>query len=172
MYTVERATFPADLNAVLDLYREYIANTSVDLAFQGNDEEFNSLSEKYSSDESKIFLATINKIPVGCAAFRKVNDNTCEMKRVYVRPTARGSKLGARLVERILQEAISSGYKKICLDVLPEFETALALYQSYGFVPHTPVTNNPVPGTQFLGLDLEWYNHASSEPKTRYAPSS
>lgn len=171
MYTVARATFPTDLNAVLDLYREYIASTSVDLAFQGNDEEFNNLSEKYSSDESKIFLATINKKPVGCAAFRKVDDNTCEMKRVYVRPTARGSKLGAKLVERVLQEATESGYKKICLDVLPEFKAALALYQSYGFVQHPPVTNNPVPGTQFLGLDLERYNHTTSQLKTRHSPS-
>ena len=171
MYTVERATFPTDLNAVLDLYREYIASTSVDLAFQGNDEEFNNLSKKYSSDESKIFLATINQKPVGCAAFRKVDDDTCEMKRVYVRPTARGSKLGAKLVERVLQEATESGYKKICLDVLPEFKAALALYQSYGFVQHPPVTNNPVPGTQFLGLDLERYNHTTSQPKTRYSPS-
>ncbi len=158
MYKVERATFPTDLDDVLDLYREYIGNTSVDLGFQGNDEEFKNLSENYSSDESKIFLAKINESPVGCAAFRKVNDCICEMKRVYVRPTARGSKLGAKLVDLILQEAIDSGYKKICLDVLPEFKAALKLYKSYGFVEHPPVTNNPVPGTQFLGLDLEWYS--------------
>ncbi|MDY0208384.1 MAG: hypothetical protein RBR82_17445, partial [Pseudomonas sp.] len=56
------------------------------------------------------------------------------------------------------EEAIESGYKKICLDVLPEFKAALNLYKSYGFVNHPPVTNNPVPGTQFLGLDLERYS--------------
>lgn len=158
MYKVERAIFPVDLDDVLDLYREYIGSTSVDLGFQGNDEEFKCLSENYSSDESKIFLARINETPVGCAAFRKVDNHTCEMKRVYVRPAARGSKLGAKLVDIILEEAIKSGYKKICLDVLPEFKAALNLYKSYGFVNHPPVTNNPVPGTQFLGLDLDLYN--------------
>lgn len=101
----------------------------------------------------------MNGNPVGCAAFRKLDDNTCEMKRVYVRPNARGRRLGAMLVEKILQEAILSGYKKICLDVLPEFRTALKLYQSYGFVKHPPVTHNPVPGTEFLGLDIEQHNH-------------
>lgn len=167
VYKIERATFPADLKDVLDLYREYIDSTSVDLSFQGNDEEFNRLPEKYSSDESKIFLATINEQPIGCAAFRKVDNDACEMKRVYVRPTARGSRLGARLVERVLQEAIASGYKKICLDVLPEFKAALALYKSYGFVQHPPVTSNPVTGTQFLGLDLERYKQTSSLLKDR-----
>jgi Acetyltransferase (GNAT) family. len=157
VYKVERAIFPSDLNDVLELYQEYVGSTSADLAFQGNEEEFSHLPDKYSSNESKIFLAKVNGNSVGCAAFRRVDDATCEMKRVYVRPSARGSKLGAKLVEQVLLEAIKSGYKKICLDVLPEFKTASTLYKSYGFVPHPPVTNNPVPGTEFMGLDLECY---------------
>lgn len=162
MYKVERAVFPTDIKDVLGLYREYVESTSVDLSFQGNDEEFDTLPDKYSSEESKIFLAKMDGYSVGCAAFRKLDDFTCEMKRVYIRPNARGLKLGARLVERILQEAILSGYKKICLDVLPEFKTALKLYKSYGFVQHPPVTNNPIPETEFLGLDLELYNQVLS----------
>ena len=54
MYKVERAIFPVDLDDVLDLYREYIGSTLVDLGFQGNDEEFKCLSENYSSDESRV----------------------------------------------------------------------------------------------------------------------
>lgn len=158
MFEVVRAVFPDDLKDVLDLYHEYVGSASVDLSFQGNDEEFEKLPEKYGSEESKIFLLKKDRVPVGCAAFRRVDDTTCEMKRVYIRPSARGSNQGAKLVERVLQEAVISGYTKICLDVLPEFKTALKLYRSYGFVEHPPVTNNPVPGTHFLGLDLEQYN--------------
>ncbi|WP_417579283.1 hypothetical protein [Nitrincola sp.] len=55
MFEVVRAVFPDDLKGVLDLYREYISSTSVDLSFQGNDQEFNQLPEKYSAEESKIF---------------------------------------------------------------------------------------------------------------------
>ncbi|PAU74248.1 GNAT family N-acetyltransferase [Halomonas salipaludis] len=157
MYKIERAVFPADLSDVLDLYHEYVNSTSADLSFQNNEEEFDRLPDKYGSEESKIFLLKKNDSPVGCAAFRKLDDTACEMKRVYIRPSARGSNLGAKLVDRILKEAITSGYKKICLDVLPEFKTALKLYKSYGFAKHPPVTNNPVPGTKFLGLDLELY---------------
>ena len=158
MYKIERAVFPDDLNDVLDLYHEYVNSTSADLSFQNNEEEFDRLPDKYGYEESKIFLLKENGSPVGCAAFRKLDDTACEMKRVYIRPSARGSNLGAKLVDRILMEAIASGYKKICLDVLPEFKAALKLYKSYGFAKHPPATNNPVPGTQFLGLDLELYS--------------
>ncbi|MGD9859987.1 MAG: N-acetyltransferase family protein [Marinobacterium sp.] len=158
MFEVVRAVFPADLEDVLDLYREYIDNTSVDLSFQGNEKEFDQLAETYSDEESKIFLLKKDTKPVGCAAFRKLDDISCEMKRVYIRPIARGRNLGSKLIDRVLEEAIKSGYEKVCLDVLPEFKAALKLYKSYGFVDHPPVTNNPVPGTHFLGLDLRTYN--------------
>ena len=164
MFEIVRAVFPDGLKDVLDLYHEYVGSTSADLSFQGNDQEFNQLPEKYSSEESKIFLLKKDSKAIGCAAFRKLDETVCEMKRVYIRPSARGSNQGAKLLDRVLQEAVISGYKKICLDVLPEFKTALKLYRSYGFVEHPPVTNNPVPGTHFMGLNLELYNQASQRP--------
>ena len=160
MFAIVRAKFPDDLQEVLDLYCEYVGSTSVDLSFQGNDQEFVLLAKKYSSEESKIFLLKKDGKAVGCAAFRRWDETVCEMKRVYIRPSARGHNQGKKLVDRVLQEAMISGYKKICLDVLPEFKTALGLYRSYGFVGHPPITNNPVPGTHFLGLNLEQYNKA------------
>lgn len=156
MYRIEKAIFPRDLKAVLDIYREYVESTTVDLGFQENEKEFVCLAEKYSSNESQIYLAYMVDQVVGCAAFRKVNDDMCEMKRVYVRPVARGKKVGAKLVRRIIEESRSMGFKTICLDVLPEFQTALKLYKSYGFTAHEPITHNPVPGTEFLGLDLAY----------------
>ena len=76
------------------------------------------------------------------------------MKRVYVRPAARGRSLGRQLVEVILSEAKLAGYSRVCLDVLPEFTTAQKLYESLGFAPSEPVSFNPVPGTKFLALAL------------------
>ncbi len=109
---------------------------------------------KYDAPTGGLFLAVHAGAVVGCASFRAVDDETCEMKRVYVRPVARGQDLGRRLVERILDEGRAAGYRRICLDVLPEFETARRLYESLGFVPAPPVTFNPVAGTRFLGMDL------------------
>jgi putative acetyltransferase len=124
------------------------------LSFQGNDEEFSRLAEKYSGLESQIYVATDGVELFGCAAFRRIDSEVCEMKRVFVRPGGRGLGLGRRLVTTILESAKRVGYQKICLDVLPEFKAAYVLYVALGFKDHPPVTQNPVPGTHFLGMDL------------------
>jgi len=154
LFEVKRARFPKDLDGVLSIYREYIGSTSVSLDFQKNEDEFSNLATKYESSGTGIFLACSADQIVGCAAFRKLDDKVCEMKRVYVRPCARGHGLGLVLVERVLKEAELSGYEMICLDVLPEFTVAEALYRSLGFKDIEPLTFNPVPGTAFLGLAL------------------
>ena len=76
------------------------------------------------------------------------------MKRLYVRPEARGEQLGRRLAEQICREAKDAGYTRICLDTLPSMAAAQKLYQSLGFVPIEPYLFNPVPGTKFLARDL------------------
>jgi ribosomal protein S18 acetylase RimI-like enzyme len=92
---------------------------------------------------------------VGCAAFRRVNGPHCELKRVYVRPSARGSNIGRHLVEHMIHQARTVGYSAMCLDVLPEFVSAQRLYESLGFVPAEAVSYNPIPGTRFLALSLQ-----------------
>jgi GNAT superfamily N-acetyltransferase len=76
------------------------------------------------------------------------------MKRLYVRPEARGQQLGRLLVERVCREARDAGYSRMCLDTLPMMASAQSLYESLGFVPTEPYVFNPVPGTRFLALDL------------------
>lgn len=154
MIHIERARFPKDCDAVSTVFREYIGSTSANLEFQDYEDELASLPGKYAAPRGGLFLAWQADTVVGCAGFREVNEVTCEMKRVYVSPVARGQNIGRRLVERVLDEVRAVGYTRICLDVLPEFKAAQQLYASLGFVAAPPVTFNPVPGTQFLGLDL------------------
>jgi GNAT superfamily N-acetyltransferase len=83
-----------------------------------------------------------------------VDARNCEMKRLYVRPQARGTGLGRRLAAELICEATDAGYEEMRLDVLEEFASARRLYASLGFTPADPVAYNPVPGTAFLGLKL------------------
>ncbi|ASU37114.1 GNAT family N-acetyltransferase [Herbaspirillum sp. meg3] len=154
MTEIRPAQFPADRDAVIELFREYIGSVSVDLGFQDYEAEFAALPGKYAAPDGRLLLAWRGDRIVACVALRKINAEICEMKRVYVRPEARGEQLGRRLVARILQEAQDAGYTRICLDVLPEFAAAQHIYASFDFVETTPFTFNPVPGTKFLGRDL------------------
>lgn len=121
MSDIKIARFPEDQEHVINIFREYVASPTVDLGFQDYETEFAGLPGKYAMPDGCVLLAWIGDAIVGCAALRRIDEHTCEMKRVYVRPVARGENLGRRLVMQILETARQMGYARICLDVLPEF---------------------------------------------------
>jgi putative acetyltransferase len=152
--TILHARFPGDTHEVISIFREYVASPTVNLGFQNYESEFRDLPGQYAEPEGRIALAWEQNSVVGCAALRRVENSTCELKRVYVRPSARGINIGRRLVEHMIREARRQGYSRMCLDVLPEFVAAQKLYESLGFSPAEAVSYNPVPGTKFLALNL------------------
>ena len=154
MIDIRAARFPEDLNEVRSLFDEYSASLGIDLSFQGFDVEVATLPGKYAAPDGRLLLAWRDAEAVGCVALRPLEGNSCEMKRLYVRPQARGQQLGRRLAERVCQDAREAGYSRICLDTLATMELAQQLYRSLGFEPIPPYVFNPVPGTQFLALDL------------------
>lgn len=154
MFSIYPAVFPQDNDSVLTIFREYIALAPVNLDYQQNEQEFMSLESKYSLPDGMVLLIWKEGKVVGCGAFRRVDNETCEMKRVYVRPVERGHQLGEKLVTKLMQHAKESGYQRMCLDVLADFETARHLYGRLGFEPCDPVSYNPIPGTHFLGCNL------------------
>ena len=154
MTTIRPAAFPADAEAVLDIWREFVASPSVSLNYQNYEAEFADLPGKYAPPDGRLIVAERDGALDGCIALRKVDDQICEMKRLYVRPRARGAGLGLQLVARLIEEAGEAGYAEMRLDVLAEFERAKILYRQLGFVAAKPVSFNPLPGTEFLGLKL------------------
>lgn len=154
METIREARFPQDAAAVLDIWREYVTSPSVSLEYQDYEAEFAALPGKYAQPMGCILVAERQNRVEGCIALREVSVGICEMKRLYVRPEARGHGLGYRLVECLIEKAKHVGYREMRLDVLAEFQQARSLYTRAGFVPADPVSFNPVPGTSFLGLEL------------------
>ncbi len=76
------------------------------------------------------------------------------MKRLYVRPTARGRGVGRLLTRAILNEARVIKYKRVFLDTLPSMSAARALYHSFGFTEVPPYCHNPIPGASYRALEL------------------
>jgi len=93
--------------------------------------------------------------PAGCVALRAIDRSIREMKRLYVRADARGSRLGRHLAERIILEARDRGFARMRLDTLPAMREAMQLYESLGFVDIPAYRFNPVAGSRFMELILE-----------------
>lgn len=151
---ISAAVFPAEGAEVRALFRAYAASLSVDLAFQDFRGELAALPGDYVLPHGGLWLAHRAGAAVGCVALRGLAPGVAELKRLYLRPQARGTGLGRLLLEHALREARQRGHLEVRLDVLPEFHAAIRLYEAMGFRDIPPYCHNPVPGARFLGLRL------------------
>jgi putative acetyltransferase len=154
MVAIVQAVTGGAVEQTRELFREYEASLGIDLCFQGFEQELAGLPGAYAPPTGRLLLAADGPDLVGCVALRPLGDGVCEMKRLYVRPIARGTRLGRRLAETVIGEAQAIGYARMRLDTMPSMKEAIALYRSLGFVEIAPYCVNPVPGAFFMELAL------------------
>jgi GNAT superfamily N-acetyltransferase len=89
---------------------------------------------KPSAEDVTVFvIAREDGRPLGCGALRSLGEPVVEIKRMYVRPEARGRGLGAAILEVLEREAGERGFKVVRLETGPMQPEALALYASAGY---------------------------------------
>jgi epoxyqueuosine reductase len=141
-----------DLPAVKELFREYEASLPFDLSFQHFHREADALPGRYASPTGRLLMARWDGQVVGAVALRKIGDDLCEMKRLFVRPAFQGQGLGRRLAQAIIEQARQIGYKRMWLDTA--MEPAMGLYRSLGFTEIPPYEEVPIKGAVFMELKL------------------
>jgi putative acetyltransferase len=150
-----QADSAADIEEARTLFKEYETATGVDLCFQNFEAELRGLPGDYAPPAGRLFLLVGDAgRTLGCVALRKIDEGTCEMKRLYLRPESRGTGAGRRLAESVIAEARAIGYERMRLDTLPSMQAAISLYRSLGFRETEPYRFNPVEGTLYMELDL------------------
>lgn len=124
------------------------------LDIQNYDEEVNHLESKYGIPDGRLYLVYYEGKLAGCIGLRKIDNQNCEMKRLYVRPEFRGKKLGNVLIEKIIEDAREIGYSYMLLDTLPFLQSAIHLYKKYGFYEIESYNNSPMDTSIYMKLDL------------------
>ena len=83
-----------------------------------------------------LFLVALSEgVPVGCGGFRPHEDGVAELKRMYVRPQARGRGLARHLLSALEDAAARAGYRELWLETGLSQPEAIALYESSGYQP-------------------------------------
>jgi len=144
-----------EIKLIKELFLEYAAWLDFPLCFQGFDEELATLPGKYTLPSGRLYLAYWNGKLAGCIGLRKIEGDTCEMKRLYIKPDFRGFGIGKMLVKKIIEEAKQEKYARMRLDTIREkMEKAVKIYEDHGFIEIEAYYNNPDPNTLYMELDL------------------
>lgn len=148
-------------NELKELFTEY-----ADLVIEGDntfeeylklqhfDQEVEHLEEKYGYPNGRLYIAFYDGELAGCIGLKKIDDEICEMKRLYVRPKFRGKHIGNVLAKKVIDEAKKIGYKSMVLDTFPFLTSAIKMYKKMGFYEIEQYNDSPMKDAVYLKLDL------------------
>ncbi len=149
-----------DLEIVKGLLEEYLASM-LELdgpahikEVEAHKHQMNNLGEYFGPPDGCLLVAKYKKESAGCVALRKLSDDTCEMKRLYVRPKFRGLKIGRNLANAVIAQARKIGYKHMRIHTISALEQANRLYKSLGFNEIDPYEYTPREDAVFMELKL------------------
>ncbi len=125
---------PRDRDAVIALVSRVLGEFGFESNVAGVERDLREAHERYAGDRAGFWVLDDEGEVVGTVAIRPKDERTCEIKRLYLRPDARGSGLGQRLYEHAESFARRAGYERIWLDSSRRFTRARKLYERNGFV--------------------------------------
>jgi GNAT superfamily N-acetyltransferase len=95
--------------------------------------ELAGLPGAYGPPTGTLLLASEAGVALGCVAAKRIDDESCEMKRLFVPPMARGLGVGRALAEELIRWARGAGYRRMYLDTSMRQTEAVTLYRDLGF---------------------------------------
>ena len=154
MIRIIHATTKAHYQAAGELFLQYADSLGFDLEFQGFSRELAELPGDYAAPAGGILLAEAAEDYAGCVALRPLQNNICEMKRLYVLLQHQGQGVGRALANSVIGEARRIGYERMRLDTIESMQAARGLYISLGFKTIDAYCHNPLENPSFMELVL------------------
>jgi putative acetyltransferase len=153
---VLRPIHPTDDPAVARIIRSVMPEFGAKgPGFAINDPEVDSMSAAYPSPRAVYFVVEVEGTVVGGGGIGPLagaDERTCELRKMYFLPEARGLGAGKALLARCVDEARARGYRRMYLETLTGMDVAQRLYDRFGFTK----LGAPVGATGHFGCD-RWY---------------
>jgi GNAT superfamily N-acetyltransferase len=130
-----RRYISSDYDTVLRLHFEGLQQHGVRINTElipGLDDDLGRIEEEYLKD-GDFLIATINEVPVGIGAIRKIDTRTMEIKRMRVEPAYQERGIGSMILDTLIEKARRLGYGRLILDTTDRMQVARHLYKSRGF---------------------------------------
>ena len=143
----------SDLDAVRALFRKHGLTVHHHVGTECIMADAIALPGPYAPPRGALYLARLDGVAAGCAALHPLELTIGEVKRVFVRESARRRGVARALMERLLADAARLGYTKLRLGTLDEMAAAQALYRDLGFVSIPSYRKDEV-DTMFFERDL------------------
>ena len=125
----------SDIPAVVELVAATLAEFG--LAFgvgAPTDDQLHHLPASYADHGGAFWVALDGDALVGTAGVFPVAPATFELRKMYLRPTTRGSGLGKRLLDTAITWSREHGATLLVLDTVEAMTRAIAFYERHGFV--------------------------------------
>lgn len=93
---------------------------------------------QFAPPGGRFAVVYVDAQPQACAGFRRIDAETAELKRMYVRPGGRRRGLARRLLAALEAAAAEAGYRTMWLETGAPQPEARTLYESAGYTPVAP----------------------------------
>jgi GNAT superfamily N-acetyltransferase len=133
MIEIRSADDPEALAIAKRLIRAHFAANSSAHDDASSERIVAALPEPYVPPRGGLWVAYVDGLGCGCAALREIDQETAEVKRMYVDPAMRGNGIARVLANHVIEQAKTIGYKRLRLGTLESMKPAQALYESLGF---------------------------------------
>lgn len=151
---IVEARSASEVEEVRRLFVEYREWLGFQPCFRRFDDDTSDPLRNYGPPNGCMLLARLDDIAAGCVALRALADGRCDMKRLYVRPRARGKRVGYGLARATIEKARAMGYRAMRLETLPRMKRAIEIYEALGFEDIAPDVKEPIAGARYMELTL------------------
>ncbi len=121
-----------DIEVVKVLFKEYSQIKGAESCFVSFDKELNDLAGFYKG--GALLVGYEDENPIACIAIKKMDDDICEAKRLFIKPEFRGKGYARIMLNSMLDKAEALGFDEVTFTTNPSvMQIGYGLYKRMGF---------------------------------------